>query len=58
MKTVVIYKSRYGHTEKYAKWLSEKLNADLLFEASQIKGLDFSRYDNIIYGGGLYAGRC
>ena len=56
MKTVVIYKSRYGHTEKYAKWLSEKLNADL-FEASQIKGLDFSRYDNIIYGGDLYAGR-
>ena len=57
MKTVVIYKSRSGHTEKYATWLSEKLNADL-FEASQIKGLDFSRYDNIIYGGGLYAGRC
>ena len=56
MKTVVIYRSRYGHTEKYAKWLSEKLNADL-FEASQIKGLDFSRYDNIIYGGGLCAGR-
>lgn len=55
MKTVVIYRSRYGHTEKYAKWLSEKLNADS-FEASQIKGLDFSVYDNIIYGGGLYAG--
>ena len=42
MKTVVIYKSRYGYTEKYAKWLSEKLNADL-FEAAEIRSLDFSK---------------
>ena len=55
MKTVVIYKSRYGYTEKYAKWLSEKLNADL-FEAAEIRSLDFSEYDTVIYGGGLYAG--
>ena len=51
MKTVVIYKSRYGYTEKYAKWLSEKLNADL-FEAAEIRSLDFSEYDTVIYGGG------
>lgn len=55
MKTAVIYRSRYAHTGKYAKCLSEKLNA-YLFEASEIKGLDFSIYDNIIYEGGLYAG--
>ena len=55
MKTVVIYKSRYGYTEKYAKWLSEKLNADL-FEAAEIRSLDFSEYDTVIYGWGLYAG--
>ena len=46
MKTVVIYKSRYGYTEKYAKWLSEKLNADL-FEAAEIRSLDFSEYDTV-----------
>ena len=29
-KTLVIYKSNTGFAEKYAKWLSEELNCDLL----------------------------
>lgn len=55
MKTAVIYRSHYGSTEKYAKWLAEDLGADLL-KADAVKPADFSRYDTVVYGGGLYAG--
>lgn len=55
MKTVVIYKSKYGFTEIYAKWLAEDLGADLLV-ADQVKAADLKKYDTIVYGGGIYAG--
>ncbi|HBH4165086.1 TPA: flavodoxin, partial [Clostridioides difficile] len=32
---VVIYKSKYGSTKKYAKWLSELLSCDI-FETKNI----------------------
>lgn len=53
MDTVVIYKTKSGFTSKYALWLSEKLDADLL-EASCANIKDLYIYDTIIYGGGLY----
>ena len=28
-KIAVVYKSRYGSTAKYAKWIAEELKADL-----------------------------
>ncbi|WP_040211131.1 flavodoxin domain-containing protein [Clostridium polynesiense] len=51
----VVYKSRYGSTETYARWIAEETQGDLLTydEASLDKLLE---YDIIIYGGGLYAG--
>lgn len=51
----VIYKSSYGSTEIYAKWLAEDLGADLL-QTDRVKPADLQRYQTIIYGGGLYAG--
>lgn len=54
-KIAVIYKSTYGHTKKYAGWLAEELNADLL-DAGKVKPSLLLPYDVIIYGGGLYAG--
>lgn len=54
MKTIVIYKSKSGYTETYAKWISEGLNCDLK-TAKDITGEDLEKYDVIIYGGGLYA---
>lgn len=54
-KIAVIYKSKYGFTEKYAKWISDELNADLL-ERNKTKPSTLQQYDIIIYGGGLYAG--
>lgn len=54
-RTVVIYKSKYGATEQYARWIADELECDLV-RAEDFKAKDFDRYDNIIYGGGLQAG--
>lgn len=53
-KTVVIYKSTSGFTKKYAEWIAQSLNCDLLDrkQADLKKILD---YDIIIYGGSLHA---
>ncbi len=55
MNTIVIYKSHYGFTERYARWIAEELSAELL-QADKVKPADLQKYDAIIYGGGLYAG--
>jgi len=52
---VVVYKSKYGYSEKYAKWISDALSADI-FRTNQIKPDKLKSYSNIIYCGGLYAG--
>lgn len=54
-KTVVIYESKYGSTKRYAEWIAQKLNCPL-FEQKKFHPGDFSRYEIILYGGGLYAG--
>lgn len=55
MKIAVIYKSIYGTTKQYSKWIADELNANL-FEASSVQPSQLMNYDIIIYGGGLYAG--
>lgn len=55
-KTVVIYKSRYGSTKKYAEWIAEAAGADI-FENSQVKPQDLEKYDTIVCGGNLHAGK-
>jgi len=53
-KTVVIYESKYGYTRRYAKWIAEELSCPV-YERKRFRPQDFSRYQVIIYGGGLYA---
>lgn len=54
MKTIVVYKSKYGHTGKYAKLIASRLDADLF--SSGVIGLgDIKKYDTIVFGGGIYA---
>ncbi len=53
-RTAVIYKTKYGSAKQYAQWLAEELKADL-FENSKFSPSIFKDYDNIIYGGSLYA---
>nr|WP_312215200.1 flavodoxin domain-containing protein [Clostridioides sp.] len=54
LKTVVLYKSKYGATKKYANWLSEELSCDLI-ETDNARIDKLVDYDCIIIGGGLYA---
>ena len=54
-KTVVVYQSHYGTTEKYAQWIAEDSKADL-FKVSDITTETLLTYDTIVYCGGLYAG--
>lgn len=52
---IVIYKSRYGTTETYARWISEELGCSAV-SVDEIKKGDLKKYDTIIYGGSIRAG--
>lgn len=54
MKTIVVYRSKYGYTKNYAEWLAESLGCDIKENASLA---DIADYDVVIFGGGIYAGR-
>lgn len=53
-KILVLYKSKYGSTKRYAEWIANDTNADLL-EVSMVKVSDLLKYDLIIFGGFLHA---
>lgn len=53
-KIAMVYRSKSGFTEKYAKWIAEAAGAELL-KGDKIKAEDLMKYDTIVYGGGLYA---
>ena len=50
MKTLVLYTSSTGFTQKYARWIGEALKAEVK-EAKKIKQTDIEGYDCVIYGG-------
>lgn len=54
MKSIVIYKSKYGSTKAYAQWIAEELGCDAV-DAKSVTVDDILGYDAIVYGGGLYA---
>jgi menaquinone-dependent protoporphyrinogen IX oxidase len=56
MKAIVIFSSKTGNTEKYAKWIAEELGTKAV-RANDVKVKDLKSYDTIIYGGGIYAER-
>ena len=45
-KTVIIYKTKYNTTKKYAGWLAIKTHA-YLYELSDIRNSDLKKYENI-----------
>jgi len=51
---IVIYKSKYGATKKYAEWLAEELSCDLV-EIKKATIEQVEKYDIVILGGGIYA---
>lgn len=54
MKGIILYKSKYGATRKYADWLSEDTGFEVR-ELSKVKINDLFDYELIIIGGGIYA---
>ena len=54
-KTIVVYKSKHGSTEKYARWIGEELDCPVVSE-KDFQRKNFSLYDNIIFGGCVHAG--
>lgn len=58
MKILIIYTSQTGFTRKYAGWLAERMNAELLElkEARKKNDAFFEPYEAIAYGGWAMAG--
>lgn len=58
MKILIAYGSKYGCTEKCAKILSQKLDAEVeLCNLKNSKDVNVSNYELIIVGGSIYAGK-
>ncbi|EOD01165.1 flavodoxin domain-containing protein [Caldisalinibacter kiritimatiensis] len=58
MKTLIIYGTKYGCTEKCAKILSEKLTEEVeLYNLKEVNDIDISDYDKVIIGGSVYIGK-
>lgn len=53
-KLLVLYKSKYGATKKYAELLKEALTCDIE-ESCNFKKVDFNHYDCIVFAGAIYA---
>ncbi|MDR1781672.1 MAG: flavodoxin domain-containing protein [Bacilli bacterium] len=53
---VVIYKSKYGCTKRYALWIKDALKCDM-FDSDNIDEKDLLKYDLIIYGNPIYASK-
>ena len=54
---VVVYSSKYGASEKYARIIADELTADIYDTRNDHLDEIFERYGTIIWGGGIYAGR-
>ena len=50
-RTIVIYKSKYGATDRYAAWIGEELECPVV-ELESFDKNSIDEYDNIIIGGG------
>jgi len=54
MNAIVVYKTKYGSTKTYARWIGEELGCKVA-DRKDVTIEDLKTYDAIIYGGGLYA---
>ncbi|HOL16654.1 MAG TPA: flavodoxin domain-containing protein [Bacillota bacterium] len=58
MKTIVVYATRYGCTEKCAGMLAEKLGGEVeLCNLKRDRVDDLSAYDRVVIGGSIYIGK-
>lgn len=56
MKSLIFYRSQYGSTEQYARWIQEELSSQL-DQFDNLGKYDIKDYDLVIVGEGVYAGQ-
>ncbi len=53
---IVIYQSKTGFTEQYARWIARALHCDIR-RLEQFNRAEMPRYDVVIFGAGIHAGK-
>lgn len=53
-KVLVIYKSKYGSTKRYAQWIADEVQGDII-ESAKVKSEELQKYEIIVFGGFLHA---
>ncbi len=56
MSTIVIYKSKYGHTLRYAEIIAKKLECEFV-DFDEIKKKELLKYDKVVFGSGVYVNK-
>ena len=56
MKGVIIYKGKYGATQKYAHWLAEETQFEV-YPSSAINDEKLKKYDFFVIGSSVYIGK-
>ncbi len=56
MRVLICFKSKYGATGRYMRWLSEELGADIKTFDDIDRSYDFHDYDTVVVSSGTYAG--
>ncbi len=56
MKSIILYKGKYGATQQYAEWLSSELHLSLM-APENLSEEDLNANDLIIIGSSVYVGR-
>jgi len=55
-KILILYRTKYGSTEQYAKWIAEEVRADLV-KIQDFNAARFDQYSAIIIGSPTYMGK-
>lgn len=53
-KTIVVYWSKSGFAQRYAKMIADKTGADIA-NGRRLRRSALAQYDTIVFGGGMYA---
>lgn len=56
LRTVIVFKGKYGATAQYAAWLGQILDAPV-FDRADISNDTLNQYDVVIAGGSVYVGK-
>lgn len=54
MKTIIVYESKTGFTERYARWAAEELGCECILLKNASKD-NLAGYDRVIFGGWIMA---